>query len=691
MKRVLKYFLLCLVVITTFKFNHLHAMTKFETTDLLSESNDVLIMGDMVEKKPLNEEYSYKEYVINNYDVNVIVGENNVLDVTEKITVYFNKYMHGIKREIPLIKEVVDINGNTSTIIGRIYDVNVNENYSFSKKDSNYIIKIGSNDNTYFGEKTYVINYKYDLGKDKNKGYDKLYYDLIGKNWDSVIGNVNFSIKMPKEFDSSELLFFEEEVYSTESSNVKYEVNGNEIVGSYESILQSGEALTFSIKLPDGYFIANNDFSIKDLFIFIPVVLLVISFILLYVFGKEDEVVETVECYPPEGLNSLEIGFLYKGKADNNDVVSLLVYLASKGFIEISETNQKSKYIKNNFKITKLKEYDGNNPYERKFFKGLFVRKDTKDLDSSNIKAIQKLARQNGEKISVREATKRARNESQDTVSEVTYDDLYNEFYVTTNDILDEINDKKNRNKIFEKNSTNKNIWIILMVVITLCLISVPIFYYYDFFKSLTLLFIFSILYLLICGFIFIPLKKFSHNKIAAICFKYMCMLLYSVGALYIFLNNIYITLKSNLIYLIGYILGLLSVCGMCYCLKYISKRTKYGNEMLGKIRGFKNYLETVKKEELEKMVLKSPEYFYDILPYTYVLDVSNKWIKKFETITNFTSYMSGNLNTFKIHDYGSFVSSTTHLSQTFTNSGSSSSSGGVAGGGAGGGGGSAW
>ena len=64
-----------------------------------------------------------------------------------------------------------------------------------------------------------------------------------------------------------------------------------------------------------------------------------------------------------------------------------------------------------------------------------------------------------------------------------------------------------------------------------------------------------------------------------------------------------------------------------------MSKRTAYGIEILGKIKGFKNFLETAEKEKLEALVLDDPKYFYNILPYTYVLDISDKWIKKFETI----------------------------------------------------------
>lgn len=47
----------------------------------------------------------------------------------------------------------------------------------------------------------------------------------------------------------------------------------------------------------------------------------------------------------------------------------------------------------------------------------------------------------------------------------------------------------------------------------------------------------------------------------------------------------------------------------------YLSKRTEYGTQILGRILGFKNFLETVEKDRLEAMVQDDPEYFYEILP----------------------------------------------------------------------------
>lgn len=73
---------------------------------------------------------------------------------------------------------------------------------------------------------------------------------------------------------------------------------------------------------------------------------------------------------------------------------------------------------------------------------------------------------------------------------------------------------------------------------------------------------------------------------------------------------------------------------GMYFCFKNLSKRTKYGLEMLGKIKGFKNFLSTAEKDRLESLVNQNPTYFYDILPFMYVLGISNKWIEQIEDIT---------------------------------------------------------
>ena len=132
---------------------------------------------------------------------------------------------------------------------------------------------------------------------------------------------------------------------------------------------------------------------------------------------------------------------------------------------------------------------------------------------------------------------------------------------------------------------------------------------------------------------------------------------------------------------------GLICIGIIIFILKIMPKRTEYGNKLLGKILGFKRFLTTAEKPQLEKLVEENPEYFYDILPYTYVLGVSDKWIKQFETISiQAPDWYVG--NNFDIITFGAFMNSTMSSANSAMSSSPSSSSGGggFSGGGSGGG-----
>ena len=65
----------------------------------------------------------------------------------------------------------------------------------------------------------------------------------------------------------------------------------------------------------------------------------------------------------------------------------------------------------------------------------------------------------------------------------------------------------------------------------------------------------------------------------------------------------------------------------------HLEYRTKKGREILGKLNGLKRYIELAEKDRLEALVKDDPKIFYHILPYAYVLGVSDIYIKKFENI----------------------------------------------------------
>lgn len=617
-----------------------------------------------------NYQYSSYDYVIDKYDINIIVNENNTFDITETITAYFNVSKHGIFRTIPLKNTITRLDGTASTNRTQVTNVSVDNEYTTSRENENYKLKIGSASRTLTGEQTYVIKYTYNIGKDPVKDYDELYYNIIGNEWDTVIGNVTFSITMPKEFDSSKLGFSSGTIGSTDSSKINYNVDGNVINGEYNGILNQGEALTIRLELPEGYFVgAGLKINIADYrFFIIPIIFLVISILLWYKFGRDDQVVETVEFYPPQGFNSLEVGFLYKGKAEDKDVTSLLIYLANKGYIKIAETEEKFLFSKvKGFKITKLKEYDGNNINEQIFLNGLFTKKP-----------------------SFTSLFSKTSETPTDNTNEVTSMDLYDNFYITMGRILSNINNKENKHKLFEKSASSKSVFIILMMIATYCLITIPpmLAYGEEGLWIVALIFPgigFSFLFGMLFGKTPIPLKIFG--------------LIWGLGfggAPWSFV--VLPALLQDPLYFVGYIVGIICILGMFVCFRYLPKRTAYGNDMYGKLKGFKNFLETAEKDKLEAMVMQDPAYFYNILPFTYVLGVSDKWIKKFEAISLQAPSWYESPNAFDIATFGSFMNSTMVSAQSAMSSSPSSDSGsggssggGSSGGGSGGGGGGSW
>lgn len=615
--------------------------------------------------------YSSYEYVIDKYDINIIVNENNTFEITENITAYFNVPKHGIFRTIPLKNTITRLDGSKSNNRAQISNLSINNEYSTSRQNGNYKIQIGSKNETLTGKQNYTIKYTYNIGKDPVKDYDELYYNLIGTDWDTVIGNVSFTITMPKNFDSSKLGFSSGSKGSTENSNVNFIVNGNTITGNYNGILAPGKALTVRCELPEGYFVGAGFTTSPMIYLMfiIPILGLIISFLLWCKFGRDNQVVETVEFYPPQGFNSLEIGFLYKGKADNRDVTSLLIYLANKGYIKISETEEKSLFSKiQGFKITKLKEYDGNNVNEKIFLDGLFKKKPKlKELLSENEMSTESY------------------------VNEVTSIDLYDNFYITMKRILANINNKENKNKIFEKSTSGKSIIIILLMIISVVTtIAIPTMEYAGFGELVLTLFL--------CAF-YIPFFAVGIFAKLPLLFR-VFWLGFTMFHSFFFFRSLPIAeaITTDPIYLLGFIVGLVCLIGMIVCFKLMPKRTPYGNEILGKLRGFKNFLETVEKEKLEAMVMQNPSYFYDILPYTYVLGVSDKWIKKFETISIQEPTWYDSPTAFNIVSFGTFMNSTMVSAQSAmssspssSSSGGSSSGGGSSGGGSGGGGGGSW
>ena len=639
---------------------------------------------------------SNADYSLTKYHIDIQVNENNTFQITERITANYRMPRHGITREIPMRNEAVRLDGKKSRNRARITDIRVDgDPFTVYNETGKKNIQIGDPDRTVTGSRDYVITYLYDIGKDRGKGYDEFYFNLIGTEWDTSIENITFAITMPKAFDAAKLGFSSGALDATDSDRIDWQVAGTWITGSYDGVLHAGEALTVRLELPEGYFVGaeNHQDVMQQMTHLLPFLFMLITFLIWLKYGKQERPVEPVEYYPPKGYNSAETGFLYKGYVDTQDVTSLLIYLAGKGYINITETEEKQMFkTVPGYIITKRREYDGTNPNERLFLEGLFQCK------SKSVSLMDVLAKiKNSETPPIEPAE----NDMLPTPDEVRLSDLANKFYLTLNAIAANMKVKENIETIFNKNSIRKNYYVYLMCIVTFILITIrPVLEYHDL-QILIFALLFPGIGFSICFLSVIGTPAFSSvtingqsttNVVPRIVFGLLFGLLFG-GVPFLFI--VLPALLAETSYWINYLNGMICIAGMLILSRYMKKRTPIGNELLGRIRGFKHFLEVAEKHRLETLVMQKPDYFYHILPYTYVLGVSDKWIKKFENIALQPPDWFTGTGSHRFHaaQFGRSINTAMNTaSKSMSSSPSSSRSGGGSSGrGSGGGGGRSW
>ena len=609
----------------------------------------ILSFVGILSPKALYNEY---DYYIDTYNITIDVNKDNSFDIKEEMLVYFNTSKHGIYRNIPMRNNVERLDGTTSNNYVSITDVKTNPASTISTSNGNYVIRLGDESTLVNGYQTYIIEYNYNIGKDPLKDKDEFYFNIIGPEWENtVINKVQFTINMPAEFDESLLGFSSGSVTST-SNNVYYEVDGNTITGYSYTPIYEGDALTIRLELPEGYFSEAKSIygSNITLSFILPIGCLLIVLAIFYLKCLRRRVIDPIEFYPPDDYNSLEIAFLYKGSVTNEDVISLLVYLADKKYIKIVEDKTQNLFSSSSFtKIIKLKDYDGNKNEEMEFMQGLFSTSD-----------------------------------------EVTISSLKYNFYKTLNSIRTTVNSKENKNKILHK--SNKMFKTLFIILAYICFVGTIILQVIDFAPTSILIMI-CFITLFYMPFIF---AVFAMKNALVIRIFVGLFILFHASMFYTSLIGSYIV---GTLPIVNIIIAIICSVIIIIISGKFNYRTEFGNKIYGRIIGFKKFLETAEKDQLEHLVMENPTYFYDILPYTYVLGVSDKWIKKFESIAIEPADWYESSTAFNIITFNSCLTSamrTARMSYSSSSGGSSfsgggSSGGGSSGGGSGGGGGGSW
>jgi uncharacterized membrane protein YgcG len=72
----------------------------------------------------------------------------------------------------------------------------------------------------------------------------------------------------------------------------------------------------------------------------------------------------------------------------------------------------------------------------------------------------------------------------------------------------------------------------------------------------------------------------------------------------------------------------------LCIALAVLTrKKTEYYTHMLGRIRGFANFIKTAELDRIKMLVDENPAYFFDILPYAWAMGLTSEWAEKFDRL----------------------------------------------------------
>ena len=509
------------------------------------------------------------DYDIESYNVEISVDKDLNYTYNENINLVFNKSNTIVTKTIPY----------------EATDININKNYIIeTNKDK--LIKISSKNNTHDS-----YTYKYKIKKDKEN--DDIYIIEIDNNFNNDISKLDFILTYPSSFNKNNLTFY---LNGKKVKDITYKINNQELTGSISNLKEDDKLLVI---VDYGKIYVN---SLTIITIVISILLSLFSYILWRIYGKDVKYTIEFEKNIPSKLNTIDVSLIEKGYLNNENAIYLLLDLANRGYLKISEEEN------NEFTITRNKDYDGSNYKEASFIRALFRKNMTVNI-SEYIEALNKESKTPYQK---------------ELDKKITKDNIKYRLIRAIKNVMSISKSNEEKNKYFETKSNNKKTYLLFSITIILVLItSIP-------FIEINKLYLLpiSVLFSSISLFILInivenvDLKK-KNNKITI-------LLLFAIIALIVLLTP---SFKQNRIYFIAFLIGIMAVTFILFLYKYMPKRTIHGTRLYSKIEGLKKYLNEVSDKELKLVLKDNPNYLYDILPYSYILGIESVVFNKLKKL----------------------------------------------------------
>ena len=503
------------------------------------------------------------DYDIEKYQIDVTVNKNHTYNYQEEIEVKFF--------------------GNEKYIVRNMND----QEHSF-KVDKNYTIETNETSiaklYSRYNADTYTINYDIEAKEGKNN----LYEFEIENNYDNDINSVTFNIELPNPVTVNNITIYNGNYDITEL--VDFTVKGNTVTGTYNKKIATDQSILVVVDY--GKFYMS---SATVICIVIPFILTVFSYLLWRLFGKDLPTrIEKTSKFS-RNITPLHLALADHGKITDEDNYYMLLNLASKGYLTIVEEKEEY-YLKKN------KEYRESNYTEALFFKTIFRA---------------------GESISLTEYLNIV-SEKKDNKSKIYQADrveskyLKRKYKIASDTIKKYLEEQNEQDKYFEdKPEKIKNILLLMIALILVLITSLP-------FIEINTLSLLPLSVILSIFILYILIKFVKNVNVKSKKDKTSMFLALLLTILVVCLIP---SFQRNIGFLIAFLVSLICSFIILVIYKYMPKRTIYGQGIYNKREGFINFINTITKEELDRIQELNENYLLEILPISYQLGVSDKVI----------------------------------------------------------------
>lgn len=534
--------------------------------------------------------------VTEGYHTALEVHEDNSYTVSENINVYFKNSRHGIYRYIPykgIITEA-QTDGDLLDIpyYGEFSHIKSSETLDVTTENGNKVFRFGDEDTMVREQKSYSFTYK--ITPVTSKGYENAYYNVFPTGWrNSIPAGSSFTINFPADFNHDALrLYWGSYGEQKDASDItKLTWSGNTLTGVLQEELPVGAGMTFYAPMENGYFKdVHTSWSLNMPFMIVTAAIIAVLLLLFFLFGRDTPIIPSVQFQPPAGLDSAAVGYIIDGSVSDEDITSLFVFWADRGFIKIRETKNKT------LAFRKLRELPPDAPeYAKLLFNKVFENGDAGA----------------GEEV---------------LVSSLKY--KLSSTFTSSKALL-----RKNFKNLYTSSSKTAR-WVSTILSI------VPMFYFvilmYTHTFANVLVVILAVAYTI--GIILFNMTVdfwYSRARKSRMLLGSAAAALCIAPAFVLFFVHGISMLRGNMLNLFPAMLTLMIASPLCMVLTgFMKKRTEQCVEWMGYLAGLRDFIETAELERMQAIAQESPQLFYHILPFAYVFGLSDILMDKMKELS---------------------------------------------------------